>query len=100
MHDVRVRYPNLDDFLSTEFIQDPNDMRSLAEVVEDFHGTRPSVDVQGVAADIHRFLQDQHNALEAAFNGFEPQVNPNAYGCSIEVWLARIAILLERGVDE
>ena len=96
MSDVRARYPALDSFLASEFIQDSQDARSLAEVVADFRQTNGLSDTLRVAEDIQRFLHDQHNAIDQAFDALHPQVNPAGYGYSTAAWLFELAALLER----
>lgn len=96
MSDVRARYPCLDSFLASEFIQDSQDTRSLAEVVMDFRQTNEPSDTLRVAEDIRRFLHDQHDAIDRAFDALHPQVDPTGYGYSTAAWLFEIAGLLER----
>ena len=96
MSDIRARYPDLDDFLASEFIQDPDDHRSLAEVTDDFRRTREAENVLAVAMDIRRFLRDQHNDVETAFGGFNPMIYPSGCGYTTSAWLAEIAGLMER----
>ena len=96
MRDIRARYPDLDDFIGSEFIQDPDDHRSLREVTNDFIRTREPRSVLSVATDIRRFLRDQHNDIDAAFDGFNPEIYPPGMGYTVAEFLTEIAHLLEQ----
>ncbi len=90
------RYPDLDDFLSSEWIQDSTDRRSIEERVQDFADTREPVEPGRVAADARRFLHDRHNDVDEAFKTiFRPQVRPLGYGLTTAEFLERIASLMD-----
>ena len=91
---ITERYPDLDHYLSSVFIQDYDDHRTLEELSHDFASHSWTETVTGVIDDIERFLREQHNGIEAAFDEFGPQVEPTAWNITIAEWLALIAKLL------
>ena len=96
MDDMRARCSTPDDFLASELIRDPEDMRSLEEMVDDFRSTREAADVSRLAADIDRFLRDEDGGRGAAFGALRTQVHPPAYGRTTAEWLTDIETLLRR----
>lgn len=84
-------------FLSSEFIQDSEDRRSLEDVVSDFRSTNAPDIVSGTGRDIREFLRRHGNDLDGAFERlFRPQVDPRGFGLTTAEWLLKIERLLQQ----
>jgi hypothetical protein len=91
----RERFRFLAHFLSSEFVQDSEDRRSIEEVVADFRSTNNPDVISGTRRDIGEFLHRHGNDLESAFDSlFLPQVDPRGYGMTTADWLLKIEKLL------
>lgn len=94
-NEIRSRYDHLDHFIGTEFLQDFDSSLTVERAVDRFFNVYERHDSISVLHDIRRFLHEQHNDIEAAFEGFRPQVHPPGLGMTVAEWLAEIARLFE-----
>lgn len=91
MSGVGTRYPGLQHFLSTEFIQDSEDERGLGEIAAGFVRVYGAARAAAVAGEIRAFLGAHPHGLERAFAGFGAQVEPRADGLTVRGWLEALA---------